>query len=467
MHAAWQNPRKTQRIRGCRPAPWLAFALIASAVAPAVVRAETIDDSMNWALRSSFSVQADNQRQVATEARLRGSIDAFMPTVSWIQEQILSSHISYTPDFTIPDSNGLDTVARREPNLSGIQASLPLFDGFRRYNNYRAARLGVDAGRYLQLDKRQQTYLDAATAYLAIVRDRKIVALRKQQVAGIAQIAERTKVRLSMQEATLTDVDIARSRLIAAQGAVDQAAADLQADEIEYTRITGNRPGDMPEPRVPNDCVPASVEQLTQALVANNPKLLAARLGAVAAGYDAEAKFGDVLPQVNLVASSIEQSDISAALNKFRDNTVKVQMRVPIYEPGAFPRIHEAAALARQKSWETADSQKQDIASATSLYARHQSTIALIGRASARVKTMQRAVEGYRIERTAGFRTVVDILNAQNELTEAEIARVTLEFTRDTQVFSVAALLARLGPGSAQATPQGPPQAPPQMSLLR
>jgi outer membrane protein len=465
MHAAWQISRKTQRIRGRRPAPWLAFALIASAVGPAVVRAETIDDSMNWALRSSFSVQADNQRQVATEARLRGSIDAFMPTVSWVQEQVLSSHISYTPDFTIPDSNGLDTVARREPNLSGIQASLPLFDGFRRYNNYRAARLGVDAGRYLQLDKRQQTYLDAATAYLAIVRDRKIVAFRKQQVAGIAQIAERTKVRLSMQEATLTDVDIARSRLIAAQGAVDQTAADLQADEIEYTRITGNRPGDMPEPRVPNDCVPASVEQLTQALVANNPKLLAARLGAVAAGYDADAnaKFGDVLPQINLVASSIEQSDISAALNKFRDNTVKVQMRVPIYEPGAFPRIHEAAALARQKSWETADSQKQDIASATSLYARHQSTIALIGRASARVKTMQRAVEGYRIERAAGFRTVVDILNAQNELTEAELARVTLEFTRDTQVFSIAALLARLGPGSAQATPQIAPQ----MSLLR
>src|SRR6201999_4338625 len=131
----------------------------------------------------------------------------------------------------------------------------------------------------------------------------------------------------------------------------------------------------------------------------------------------------------------------------------KLQMRVPIYEPGAFPRIHEAAALARQKSWETADSQKQDIASATSLYTRHQSTIALIGRASARVKAMQRAVEGYRIERTAGFRTVVDILNAQNELTDAEMARVNLEFERDNQVFSIAASLARLGPALPAATP--------------
>jgi outer membrane protein TolC len=443
--------------------PRLTAALAVLILAPVVASAETIDDTMNWALRSSFSVRADNERQAGSEARLRASIDAFMPTVSFVQERVLSSHISYTPDFTIPDSSGLDTVARREPNLSGFQASLPLFDGFRRYNNYRSARLGVDAGKYLQLDKRQQTYLDAASAYLAIVRDRKLVALHKKQVADIAQISERTKARFSVRDATLTDVDIAHSRLIAAEAAVEQAAADLQASEIDYTRITGNRPGDMPEPRVPNDCVPASAEEFEQALVKSNPKLLASRLGAVAAGYDADAKLADVLPQVNLIASSLEQTDISAALNRARDNTVKVQMRVPLYEPGAFPRIHEAAALARQKSWETADNQKQSIAAASSLYVRYRSTIALIGRASARVKAMQRAVEGYQIERANGFRTVVDILNAQNELTEAEMARVNLEFTRDNQVFSIAASLARLGPGSVQVTRQVAPQ----MSLLR
>jgi outer membrane protein TolC len=441
------NARRRRRIRLSR----LTLAFAVWMAASAEVRAETIDDTMNWALRSSLSVQADNERQAASEARLRASIEAFLPTVSWVQEQVLSSKITYSPDFTIQDSNGLDTVARREPNVSGFQASLPLFDGFRRYNNFRAARISVDAGRYLQLDKRQQTYLEAATAYLAIIRDRKLLALHKRQVGDIAQISQRTETRYSTQDATQTDVDIAHSRLIAAQADVEQATADLEASEIEYSRLTGNHPGDMPAPRVPNDCIPPNAEALEQALISSNPKLQASRLGAVAAGYDANARLADVLPQVNLVASSIEQSDISAALNHFRDNTVKVQMRVPIYEPGAFPRISEAAALARQKSWETAEDQKQGIASVTSLYVRHQSTIAQLGRANARVKAMQRAVEGYRIERSAGFRTVVDILNAQNELVEAEMARVNLEFTRDNQVFSIAASLARLGPSTQAA----------------
>ena len=63
---------------------------------------------------------------------------------------------------------------------------------------------------------------------------------------------------------------------------------------------------------------------------------------------------------------------------------------------------------------------------------------------------MQRAVEGYRIEGAAGFHTVVDTLNAQNELTEAETVRTNLEFTRDAEVFAIAASLARLGPAPTQ-----------------
>src|ERR1700761_3155779 len=194
MSVAWPRSTRTDHQSARRRALrrlMLGSAMLA--IAPLAARAETFDDSMNWALRSSFSVQADNERQAATEARLRGSIDAFMPTVAYVREDVLSSKISYTPDYMIPDSTGLDTVPRREPNVSGFQASLSLFDGFRRYNNYRSARIAVDAGRYLQVDKRQQTYLDAATAYLAIIRDRKMVALRRQEVVRIGQIGQQTR----------------------------------------------------------------------------------------------------------------------------------------------------------------------------------------------------------------------------------------------------------------------------------
>ena len=413
----------------------------------AAANAQSIDETMDMALRSSLSVKADNERQAGAEARLRGSIEAFLPKVGYVNERVLTSKISYSPDYTIPDGAGLDTVARREPNAQGFQASMPLFDGFRRYNNFRSARVGVQAGKYLQLDALQQTYLDAANGYLAIIRDRRIVELRKRQIADISKILERTKVRLSLRDVTQTDVDISESRLLQAQADVEQAQADLQASEVEYKRITGIRPGAMPPPRVPFASVPTSVAELENAVVASNAQLNASRLGVAAARYDAHSKLADVMPQVNLSLSSLEQTHVSAALNSVRDDTVKVQMRVPIYEPGAISSISEANAFARQKSWENADREKRGVAKTTSLYIKYQATRDLIKRADARVKAMQSAVNGAQVERAAGFRTVIDTLNIQNELAETEMARVNLEFTRDSLVFTIAAALSRLGPG--------------------
>jgi len=412
----------------------------------AAVNAQSIDQTMDLALRSSLSVKADNERQAGAEARLRGSVEAFLPSVAYVNERILSSRISYSPDYTIPDAAGLDTVARREPNAQGFQASMPLFDGFLRYNKFRSASVGVQAGKYLQLDAQQQAYLDAANGHLAIIRDRRILELRRRQVADISKIVERTKVRLSLRDVTQTDVDISRSRLLQAQADVEQAQADLQASEVEYKRITGIRPGAMPPPRVPFASVPTSIAELEYAVVASNAQLNASRLGVAAARYDAHSKLSEVMPKVNLSMSSLEQTSVSAALNRVRDDTVKVQMRVPIYEPGALSDISEAAALARQRSWEHADNQKRGVAKATGLYIKYQATRDLIKQADARVKAMQGAVDGAVVERAAGFRTVIDTLNIQNELSETEVARVNLEFARDSLVFTLAATLSRLGP---------------------
>ena len=65
------------------------------------------------------------------------------PSISWQQQKILNSRYVYSPDIA-PPTTGLDTLARREPDQFGIQATLPLFDGFKRYNSFKAASLGVE-----------------------------------------------------------------------------------------------------------------------------------------------------------------------------------------------------------------------------------------------------------------------------------------------------------------------------------
>ncbi len=395
-----------------------------------------------WALRTSTSLKADDYRQKATEAHLRGSIEAFLPTIEFQQQKILDSNYVYSPD--LPASTGPSSFGTREPDQFGFQATLPIFDGFKRYNNYRAASLGVEAGRYLSANARQQVMLDAAEAYLAVVRDRAIVGYRAQQVANIARMTDLTTRQYQLRDSTQTDVAQSDSRLFAAKAGLEAAKADLQGSEIEFVRVTGMSATRFGQVRTPDALIPATRDEMRQALASDNPQLIAARLDAKAAKYNAEAVKAEVLPTVNLIASHGQENNLTPLTPKITDTTIKLQIRIPLYEPGALSHINEASALAMQKRFDTIDAEQRTLASADQLYVTRQSLIREAQKASERVAAMRRAVHGYRVEQDAGYRTIIDVLNAVNELAEAEVFQAQVAYTRDKSTYMLAAALARL-----------------------
>lgn len=403
--------------------------------------AEDIGDAMTWALRTDTSLKSDIWRQKATEARLRGSIEAFLPTIEYQQQTIINSHLVYSPTMPVLPN---DSFARREPDQYGVQATLPLFDGFRRYNTYQAARLAVEAGHFITRNARQQVMLDAATAYLAVVRDRTIVAYRSEQLAAIERMKTMTEKRYELRDNTMTDVSLAQSRVEGARIALEAARSDLASSETEFRRITGNAPGRFTVPRAPDSVLPRSREELRTALIAENPQLAAARLDAKAAKYQAEAVKSELLPTVNLVGSYGQADHQTPFTPKINDSTIKLQVRIPLYQPGAYSHIEEAKALAIQKNYDVIDGERKTVSSAESLFDTRRSLIRQTAEASARVSAMRKAVAGYRIEQDAGYRTIVDTLNALNELTEAQVFVAQMAYTRDKATFMLAAALGRL-----------------------
>lgn len=409
-------------------------------VTPAA-RAEDIGEAMTWALRTDTSLKSDTWRQKATEARLRGSIEAFLPTVEYQQQTIINSHLVYSPTMPVLPN---DSFARREPDQYGVQATLPLFDGFKRYNTYQAAKLAVEAGRFVTRNARQQVMLDAATAYLAVARDRAIVAYRAQQLAAVERTRTMTEKRYELRDNTMTDVSLAQSRVEGARIALEAAKSDLASSETEFRRITGNTPGRFTVPRAPDGVLPRSREELRLALLSENPQLAAARLDAKAAKYQAEAVKSELLPTVNLVGSYGQADHQTPYTPKINDSTIKLQVRIPLYQPGAYSHIEEAKALAIQKNYDVIDGEKKTVSNAESLFDTRRSLIRQTAEAEARVSAMRKAVAGYRIEQDAGYRTIVDTLNALNELTEAQVFVAQMAYTRDKATFMLAAALGRL-----------------------
>ncbi|GEO98957.1 TolC family protein [Methylobacterium haplocladii] len=409
-------------------------------------RAESIGEAMNWALRSSFDRRADDERQAAAEARLMGGYEAFLPTMGFAISRRLDSRIKYSPDFTsdptIPGAS--DTLQRWQPNTSGFQLTMPLFDGFRRYHELQAARNAVAAGRGLQDVKIQQILLDTASAYLAVLRDRSVVRLREAAIADVSKVARSVALRREVHDATNAEAALAESRVLAATTNLEQAKADLAASETELARLAGPTANPTALPLVPNGLLPNSLEELRAVLLGANPKLIAARFDAEAAGSLAKAAYAQFLPQLNLAVTHGDRGPASLTPYKVVETSTMLQALIPIYQPGEFGNLAREHAIARQKRYESQDLELVLVAQATAAFIQRRSTIVQVGQAEQRVRKITRAVQGRQMELQVGSMTVVDVLNTVAELAEARIAKINLEFARDRATYALAAVMNRL-----------------------
>jgi outer membrane protein len=413
-------------------------------------RAQSLNDAGAWALRASLSLQGDDERQNAVRAKLRGAYEAFLPRVTWEHDLILGGRIDYLPDYSsITNSyyGGIDTMARRDPNVYGVQLSFPILDGLKRFNDLQAAKSALREGAYLNIDKRQQVLLDTANAYLAVLRDRKTVALRRELVNDLTAISKRVGVQYAVRDATRADFALAESRVQAGLVALEGARAALSASEIELQRLTQANIASLERPLIPSGALPDTADSLRQATLAQSPKIRAAQLGAEAAEYLAKTAYAPLLPQLNLIASRTDQTNLSQIQNRIRDTSVRLQLLIPIYEPGAFSGVSAAKALATRKRFESLDLERQLVAANQALFQARRATTAQIAQARQRASEIKRVVDGYKVERDAGLRTVIDVLNVQAEWTEARVAQVNLEYERDRLTYTIAATLGRLDTG--------------------
>lgn len=403
--------------------------VLAAALHGAPAQAQTLDQAAAAALENSFVLRADRARQEGAEARERGALDAFMPTVSLLGDKPLSSRFTYGPRIE-PTQIGIDSTPRAAPRQYGITADLPLFDGFGRLHTLRSAEALTDAGRFITLGQRQQVLLDTAVAYITVLRDVRILAAREAQIGAILRIRDATARQFEVNDATRTDVALTESRVQAAEAARDRAQAELAAARLGFKRVTQIEPERMVPPRFP-DRLPRDELAYAELVRAANPGLAAARLDAKSAAFQASATVGAVLPQVNLQVSHGSTFGYSPTLDRITDTTARVIARVPLYQPGAFPRIAEASALARQRGYEVQDQELATLTAARTAFARRVAVTDQVRRLTERVTFLRATIRGFEVERGAGFRTVLDELNLRAELADAEVATAIVTTERD------------------------------------
>jgi TolC family type I secretion outer membrane protein len=231
---------------------------------------------------------------------------------------------------------------------------------------------------------------------------------------------EATRDRFEVGEVARTDVAQAEARLSRARADVEQAKADLASSRAFYERVVGEPPAELQEPKILADLPKTEAE--TRAFAAQNPDIVAATFDLYAARDDVDVNFSDLLPSLDL-QGQLEYADQPTAQTEWgRTAALGLNLSIPLYQGGGeFARVRESRQRVRQRrdQLETAHHSVQELVTAS--WERLLAATAAIDAFRAEVRANQIALEGVQQEALVGARTVLDVLDAEQELFTSQV----------------------------------------------
>ncbi|MDX2157025.1 MAG: TolC family outer membrane protein [Hyphomicrobiaceae bacterium] len=429
------------RIGVVRAAIFAAGLLLGTAPQALTVSAESLRDVAAAAYKYNPRLDAERARQRATDEEVARAHSGYRPTVSG------TADIGYNRTDTKPEAAGAAGGGGGEthPKGYGVSASQPIFRGFRTLNGVRVAEATVRAGRETLRNVEQSVLLEAATAYMDVVRDQAIVKLRENNVDVLTRELKATRDRFSVGEVTRTDVAQAEARRAAAVSTLDLARSNLKSSRANFERTVGYPPGALSDQQPPNKLLPKSLTEAIDITMREAPTIVASIYTEQAARHNVDLIWGELLPTVRLDASYTHRYDTSRTVDETETSTVRGVLDVPLYEAGdtrARVRAAKHTHVSRLQQVEQARTEAK--AATTTAWSVLTAARAQLESDQVQVSATRTALAGVREEERVGQRTLLDVLNAEQEALNAQVSLVTTKRNLVVAAYTLMSAIGRL-----------------------
>ena len=433
-------------VRNKRYVAALAFAVAISASAS--VKAESLHDALLNAYRTNPTLNAARAGQRATDENVPQALSGWRPTVS--ATGTAGQNGTYSA-FT----NGATAYVNPSQENLAIRLNQPVFRGFRTIEGTAVAEAQVMAGQQQLLATEEQVLLNVVNAYVNLLRDRKIVVLRKQDLVVLQGQDRATTERFKAGVLTRTDVAQSQAGVASQRAALAAAIATMNTSEASYVQLVGHDPHGITA--APMAHIPASLDEALNIASQTNPNILSAAQLAVAADHNVGVAFSALLPQADLqglYSLSGTQNGSVASPASVSSLTVQGVVTVPIYEAGLnYSQVRQAKQRASQSKISVIDATRQVRQSVSAAWQGYLAAKQSVVSNSSGVSASRLAYDGLKQEYQVGSRSTVDVLNAETTMLNNEIA---LASSQHDQLLTSYQLLSAMGHLTARYLNLGP-----------
>ena len=206
--------------------------------------ADTLEGSLVQAYQNNPSLNSQRASVRATDEGVPQALAGYRPKVT-VNGSIGQQYFDTTTrsqTFGV-GNNYTQLSGNMTPSNYGITATQTLYNGFQTSNKTRQAESQVQSARETLRVIEQTVLLNAATAYMNLLRDSAILDLQRRNVEVLQEQLRQTRDRFNVGEVTRTDVAQSELRLAAGRSQVLSAEAAYKASVATYRQVIGVEPG--------------------------------------------------------------------------------------------------------------------------------------------------------------------------------------------------------------------------------
>ena len=431
---------KIQRVLG---AGVLGLTLGAAAGAPA--SGQTLDEVLVETYQTNPRLQAQRAQLRSIDEQVSQAYARYRPNVNIVgSSQASQTEASDVESFTGGTTDDSTTLLT---NQIALNLNQNIYEGGGTVARIDSAVKQVGQQRAVLQSTEQEVFLDAVTAYTDVVAAKRVVELAINNEQRLERQRQATVDRFEVGEVTRTDVAQAEARLAGAVAERVRAEGELAQAIARFEAVVGFRPDDLTS-RFPDVARPASLVA-AQARAEKNPTLTASEFGVDVALADVRVAQAALLPSVDLDGSVSYVDEPTDTIGSQTEARIAATVTIPLYQTGAeFSRIRQQKQIVDQRRRELDDARRRVSESVTQAWEGLQTAIASARSFEEQVRANEIALEGVRTEAQVGARTVLDVLDAEQELFQAEVDLVD---ARATEVVALYTLQSAMGELTAAA----------------
>lgn len=345
-------------------------------------------------------------------------------------EQASSATGNYLPSIDLEAGigyedydNSLGTQGDFDPQYAQLSIRQLLWDGSSTYYDIKRNKSETEAQRYQLLSDAQDVALKASEAYLNVLKAQEILTLTQANLKVHEKIHSDIEKRTNSGLSSTADLTQVEGRLALAQGNLLAAQSNLNDQITIFVSTIGQYPEDLKTPEVDNDYVATSLNEALDKAKKNNPVLFVAKNDIEAAQSQYEQAKGPLLPTFTVEGSQKWGDELDGSQGDTDELKVMLKMRYNLYKGGSDKAESRSAAYQIGKAKNIRDRAYRMLESSTRM-AWNARELADSQRQylEQHVDASSKTIIIYEKQYKIGKRTLLDLLNTENELFAARKA---------------------------------------------